>query len=144
MRHRRVKIEDIEASGAEAYLQKLGEDLKENRYRPLPVRRAYIPKADGRERPLGIPCVRDRIVQQACRIVVEPIFEANFLNCSYGYRPKRSARQAIVEINTALVRNWWIVDADVQGYFDNIDHDILMSLVAKRISDRRVLKLLRK
>lgn len=139
-----VKIEDIEASGAEAYLQKLGEDLKENRYRPLPVRRAYIPKADGRERPLGIPCVRDRIVQQACRIVIEPIFEANFLNCSYGYRPKRSARQAIVEINTALVRNWWIVDADVQGYFDNIDHDILMSLVAKRISDRRVLKLLRK
>ncbi len=93
-----VKIEDIEASGAEAYLQRLGEDLKENRYRPLPVRRAYIPKADGRERPLGIPCVRDRIVQQACRIVIEPIFEANFLSCSYGYRPKRSARQAIVEI----------------------------------------------
>ncbi len=138
-----VTIEAIERSGAEEFLQGIAEDLRENRYHPLPVRRVYIPKPDGRKRPLGIPCVRDRVVQQACRIVIEPVFEATFEGCSYGFRPKRSARQAVVEVKEALVRNWWVVDADIQGFFDSVTHSILLGLMARRISDRRVLKLIR-
>jgi RNA-directed DNA polymerase len=138
-----VTIEAIERDGVEEFLKGIAEDLKENRYRPLPVRRVYIPKPDGRKRPLGIPCVRDRVVQQACKIVIEPVFEATFEGCSYGFRPKRSARQAVVEVKETLVRNWWVVDADIQGFFDNVNHSILLGLSARRISDRRVLKLLR-
>ncbi len=96
-----------------------------------------------RQRPLGIPTVRDRIVQQACRIVIEPVFEANFQNQSYGFRPRRSAAQAVRAVDKVLLRGWWIVDADIQGYFDAIDHDLLLTLVSRRVSDRRVLKLLR-
>jgi group II intron reverse transcriptase/maturase len=92
---------------------------------------------------LGIPTVRDRVVQQACKIVIEPIFEANFQDTSYGFRPKRSAHQAVKVVKEALIRGWWVVDADIQGYFDTIDHGLLMSLVERRISDRRVLKLIR-
>ncbi len=92
---------------------------------------------------LTIPTVRDRIVQQACRIVIEPVFEANFQNQSYGFRPRRSAAQAVRVVDKVLLRGWWIVDADIQGYFDAIDHDLLLTLVSRRVSDRRVLKLLR-
>jgi retron-type reverse transcriptase len=91
---------------------------------------------------LGIPTVRDRVVQQACKIVIEPIFEANFQEHSYGFRPKRSAAQAVRKLDRALVRGWWVIDADMQGYFDSIEHDLLMTLVRRRVSDRRVLKLL--
>lgn len=139
-----VTIDDIEHNGVGAFLQRIGEELKGGRYRPQPVLRVFIPKPDGRQRPLGIPTVKDRVVQQACKIVIEPIFEANFQDCSYGFRPKRSAQQAVVALREALVRGWWVVDADIQGYFDNIDHEILLSLVSRRICDRRVLKLLRK
>lgn len=139
-----VTIEEIEDSGVEAFLQRLQTDLKEGRYRPQPVERVWIPKPDGRQRPLGIPTVRDRVVQQACRIVIEPIFEANFEDISFGFRPKRSAKQAAIEVKETLVRGWWVFDADIQGYFDHIDHELLMQLVGKRISDRRVLKLIGK
>jgi group II intron reverse transcriptase/maturase len=137
-----VSIEDVERRGVEAYLEELAEDLKAARYRPSPVLRVEIPKPDGRKRPLGIPTVRDRVVQQACKIVIEPLFEANFLPCSYGYRPKRSAGQAVLAIKKALVWRWWVLDADIEGFFDNVDHEVLMGLVRRRISDRRVLKLI--
>ena len=137
-----VTIEDIER-GVDEFLEQITEDLKAGRYRPQPVLRVYIPKSDGRQRPLGIPTVRDRIVQQACKIVIEPIFEANFLDNSYGFRPKRSAQQAVEVVKKALIRGWWVVDADIQGYFDAIDHELMMRLLQRRISDRRVLKLIR-
>jgi RNA-directed DNA polymerase len=124
-------------------LDQIGQDLKAGTYRPQPVKRVYIPKSDGRQRPLGIPAIRDRVTQQACKIVIEPVFEANFQDNSYGFRPKRSGQQAVKVVKEALVRGWWVVDADIQSYFDTIDHGLLMSLVERRISDRRVLKLLR-
>jgi RNA-directed DNA polymerase len=128
--------------GVVAYLTDLAADLKAQVYRPQPVLRVEILKPDGRTRPLGIPTVRDRVVQQACKIVLEPLFEANFLPCSYGYRPKRSAGQAVLAVKDALVRGWWVVDADIEGFFNNVDHEILRDLVRRRISDRRVLKLI--
>jgi len=138
-----VSIEDVEREGVEQFLCQIAQDLKAGRYRPQSVLRVYIPKADGKQRPLGIPTVRDRVVQQACKLVVEPIFEANFCGSSYGFRPKRSARQAVSEVKKTLVTSWWVVDADIQSYFDTIDHTLLISLLKRRISDRRVLKLIR-
>jgi RNA-directed DNA polymerase len=136
-------LEDVERRGVGNFLESMSADLKAGKYRPKPVLRVYVPRADGRQRPLGIPTVRDRVVQQACRIVIEPIFEANFEDQSYGFRPKRSAAQAVQKIDAALVRGWWVVEADIQGYFDAIDHGLLMNLVRRRVSDRRMLKLIR-
>ena len=138
-----VTIEDVEREGVEQFLGQIEQDLKAGTYRPKPVLRVYIPKTDGRQRPLGIPTVRDRVVQQACKVVIEPIFEANFRDNSYGFRPKRSAQQAVTVVKKALITGWWVVDADIQGYFDTIDQAMLMSLLKRRISDRRVLKLIR-
>ena len=137
-----VSLEEVERQGVALFLEAIAGDLKAGRYKPQPVLRVYIPKPDGRQRPLGIPTVRDRVVQQACRIVIEPIFEANFQDHSYGFRPKRSAAQAVRAADKVLKRGWWVVDADIQGYFDAIDHDLLLTLVKRRVSDRRVLKLL--
>jgi len=137
-----VRLEEIERQGVALFLEAIAGELKAGRYKPQPVLRVYIPKPDGRQRPLGIPTVRDRVVQQACRIVIEPIFEANFQDHSYGFRPKRSAAQAVRAVDKVLKRGWWVVDADIQGYFDAIDHDLLLRLVKRRVSDRRVLKLL--
>lgn len=137
-----ITFENIEKDGVDVFLNQIAKELREKSYHPKPVVRVMIPKPDGGERPLGIPSIKDRVVQQACRIVIEPVFEANFQPNSYGFRPRKSATEAIQKAGKTLLGNWWVVDMDIKGYFDSIDHDILMTLVRKRISDRRVLKLI--
>jgi RNA-directed DNA polymerase len=135
----------IEQGGVEEFLQDLQHRLQAGRYWPHPVRRQYIPKPDGTKRPLGIPTVRDRVVQAAVKLVIEPIFEADFKVCSFGFRPERSATGALEAIRLTGGRGHrYVVEIDIQKFFDTIDHEKLMRLVEQRVSDRRVLKLLRK
>jgi len=140
----RVSIQNVERYGVQEFLQELGAVLRAGEYGAQVVRRVYIPKADGRMRPLGIPTVRDRVVQMAAKLVLEPIFEADFEPCSYGLRPRRSATMALERIRQ-LSREGadHVLDADIEDYFGSIDHGKLLTLVGQRVSDRRMLKLAR-
>jgi RNA-directed DNA polymerase len=139
-----VTFAQIEASGVEAWLAGLREDLVAKTYRPDAVRRVMIPKPGGGERPLGIPTIRDRVIQTAAKIVLEPVFEADFEDSAYGYRPRRSAIDAVKDVHRLLCRGYTdVVDADLSKYFDAIPHAELLKAVARRVVDRHVLWLIK-
>ena len=139
-----VSIEDIEEYGTDRFLSKIREELANETYMVSKVKRIFIPKQNGKQRPLGIPTVRDRVVQQAVKSIIEPIFEADFQHFSYGYRPDRSAKDASEEIRKFLNYGYTnVVEIDVKGFFDHINHERMLFLLSKRIADPYVLKLIR-
>jgi RNA-directed DNA polymerase len=140
----RFTVAAVEDYGVDRMLRELRRDLLSGRYRPAPARRVEIPKPRGGKRPLGIPTVRDRVAQAAAKLVLEPIFEADFAPCSYGFRPKRSATAAMERLRTGFIEgHTFVVEFDIANFFGEIDHDRLLTEVSRRVSDRRVLKLLR-
>ena len=139
-----VTFDDVEKEGIATYLAELQLEMKERRYNPKPVRRVYIPKANGKMRPLGIPTIRDRIVQTAFLFILEPIFEADFAASSFGFRPERSAHDAVREVYRHLKGgSLEVYDVDLEKYFDTVDHSKLMKLVARRIVDSQVLHVIK-
>lgn len=140
----KVSFAQIEQDGRGVFLEGIREELRTRRYKPSPVKRVWIEKENGGQRPLGIPTIKDRVVQQACKMVIEPIFEADFEDCSHGFRPNRSAKDAITQIKANLTEGMHAVyDADLSKYFDSIPHDKLMVTLRGRIADPRVLWLVR-
>jgi group II intron reverse transcriptase/maturase len=138
-----VGIAEVERGGVQGCLDELAADLQARRYRPKPVRRGSMPKPDGRQRPRGLPTVRDRVVQAAGTLVVEPVLEASLRDSSAGFRPKRDAGPAVRAVKAALVGGWWVLEADMQDFVETIDHGRLRRLVQRRVSDRRVLQRIR-
>ena len=137
-------FKDVEKYGRKKFLTEISEELRKRIYKPQAVKRKWIDKYGGGQRPLGIPTIKDRVVQQACKIVIEPIFEADFADLSYGFRPKRSAKGAITEIRNNLKKgNHTVYDADLSKYFDTIPHDKLEIVLKERIADPRVLHLIK-
>jgi len=139
-----ISFKKIEESGVHLLLEEIQQELKEKTYKPSAVKRVHIPKANGKMRPLGIPTIKDRVVQMACKMVIEPIFEADFEDSSYGFRPKRSAHDAVAKIKELLHEgNTEVLDADLSAYFDTIPHDKLLKLIGLRISDKNVIHLIK-
>ncbi|TDX48968.1 group II intron reverse transcriptase/maturase [Orenia marismortui] len=140
-----VSFKDIEEKGLDQFIDNLHDELKAKEYKPSPVMRVYIPKVNGGKRPLGIPTIKDRVIQMSCKLVIEPIFEADFEDVSYGFRPKRGAEDAIKTIKDNLKEGKTeVYDADLSSYFDTIPHDKLMILIGSRISDKHTLNLIKK